>query len=200
MHCSPDLGDHPYDCDFELFIRNLFISISLRSILGFYFTLLFGKYSPVSSFSLTFCVIFCPLVKTVTSFSLDRLALCRRWSSSINHTRIPACLSKLYLNFYLCSQWLPVVEVFPGLVSIPTVWRMLILMPAQILRGYKLPASSAPWCRLIGSLTFRQCLGKSGHQICTLGTMGERGLRAVFSLLPCAESEGIVSKSAYTTK
>lgn len=112
------------------------------------------------------------------------------------------CLSHFcdYPSHFLCSQWLPVVEVFPGLVSIPTVWRMLILMPAQILRGYKLPASSAPWCRLIGSLTFRQCLGKSGHQICTLGTMGERGLRAVFSLLPCAESEGIVSKSAYTTK
>ena len=78
MHCSPDLGDHPYDCDFELFIRNLFISISLRSILGFYFTLLFGKYSPVSSFSLTFCVGFCALDKTAPSPSLDGVVLCRR--------------------------------------------------------------------------------------------------------------------------
>ena len=67
-----------FDHFFELFIRvNTYLkTISLGFVLGFYFALLFGTYSFVSSLCLTFDFYFYELGKTSTSPCLSRVFLC----------------------------------------------------------------------------------------------------------------------------
>ena len=67
-----------FDHLFELFIRvNTYLkTISLGFVLGFYFALLFGTYSFVSSLCLTFDFYFYELGKISTSPCLSRVSLC----------------------------------------------------------------------------------------------------------------------------
>ena len=68
MHCYPNLGEHLYDCYFELSGESL-ISLSLKCISG----VLFVWNIVYFFFIFLVCVGFCTLGKTATSPSLNRM-------------------------------------------------------------------------------------------------------------------------------
>ena len=76
LQFSPEFGKHLYDRSFELFIWKIAYCHFVFFFWGFNLVLLFGTFSFVSSFFLTFCVCFYLLGRSATFPGLERVALC----------------------------------------------------------------------------------------------------------------------------